>query len=702
MREQGAALVDVGGESTRPGATRGRPRRGAASASCPSSRALAARGHPGEHRHHERRRPRSPRSRPGPTIVNDVSGGLADAAMGRVVAETGVHFVAMHWRGGADVAAAVHRRRRRRAQRAQVAHRRAHRRRGRPGSRSSSTRASASRRTPSTTGSCSRDSASSPRSATASWSARRASGSSARCCPRARRPTSATCRPPSSARSPRRPASGPCACTTSPATRLALDVWRRAGRTERTSVNPLDQITLTGLRAHRLPRRLRARAPRRAGVRHRRHACTCSLAAAAAATTSTTPCTTASSPSGSSPRSRRDPVDLIETVAERVAAVALAYDRGAARRGDRAQAERARSTVPFDDVSVTIRRGALMAADAPPRSTPSSRSAQPRRPRGHDRDARATSSPRLRRRADRGLAGSSRRVALRPDGPDPDAPALPQRRRPRPHDPAPRRAARRAAAHRARARSRAHRALGRPHPRPRHRRATASSSSRPTRLTLPHPRAHERDFVLRPWLEVDPDAVLPGRGRVADLLAAARRGPHEAHPTRRRSSSLAVIGGVAGFLVQLVLAAASQPKLRPEYTLAITLAASSPCSSSPSRCRCGGRPAAAVRRHIDPFYATRVVVLAKASSLGGALLTGVAAGFLLELLVRSGSPSTGRLPAGARDPRGVGRCCWPPDSSPSTCARCRRTTTTSRSAGAAAISAFLRSEQTISSESLRW
>ncbi|WP_029151336.1 2-amino-4-hydroxy-6-hydroxymethyldihydropteridine diphosphokinase [Microbacterium indicum] len=42
-------------------------------------------------------------------------------------------------------------------------------------------------------------------------------------------------------------------------------------------------------------------------------------------------------------------------------------------------------------------------------------------------------------------------------------------------------------------------------------------------LTLPHPRAHERDFVLAPWLEVDPDAVLPGRGRVADLLAGLGR-----------------------------------------------------------------------------------------------------------------------------------------------------------------------------------
>ena len=39
-------------------------------------------------------------------------------------------------------------------------------------------------------------------------------------------------------------------------------------------------------------------------------------------------------------------------------------------------------------------------------------------------------------------------------------------------------------------------------------------------LMLPHPRAQERDFVLRPWLEIDPDAVLPGHGRVADLVAA--------------------------------------------------------------------------------------------------------------------------------------------------------------------------------------
>jgi 2-amino-4-hydroxy-6-hydroxymethyldihydropteridine diphosphokinase len=43
-------------------------------------------------------------------------------------------------------------------------------------------------------------------------------------------------------------------------------------------------------------------------------------------------------------------------------------------------------------------------------------------------------------------------------------------------------------------------------------------------LTLPHPRAHERAFVLVPWLEIDPHASLPGRGTVEHLVAGLDTG----------------------------------------------------------------------------------------------------------------------------------------------------------------------------------
>jgi 2-amino-4-hydroxy-6-hydroxymethyldihydropteridine diphosphokinase len=46
-------------------------------------------------------------------------------------------------------------------------------------------------------------------------------------------------------------------------------------------------------------------------------------------------------------------------------------------------------------------------------------------------------------------------------------------------------------------------------------------------LTLPHPRCHERAFVLRPLVEIAPACVIPGRGPAADWLAACADQPIE-------------------------------------------------------------------------------------------------------------------------------------------------------------------------------
>jgi 2-amino-4-hydroxy-6-hydroxymethyldihydropteridine diphosphokinase/dihydroneopterin aldolase/2-amino-4-hydroxy-6-hydroxymethyldihydropteridine diphosphokinase len=52
------------------------------------------------------------------------------------------------------------------------------------------------------------------------------------------------------------------------------------------------------------------------------------------------------------------------------------------------------------------------------------------------------------------------------------------------------------------------------------------------RLTLPHPRAAERTFVLDPWLALAPEAVLPGRGPIAAL----RRSLSERSESKRPES----------------------------------------------------------------------------------------------------------------------------------------------------------------------
>jgi len=101
LRAQGADLLDVGGESTRPGAPRV-PEDEELRRVLPVVRALADEGAVVSV---DTTRPAVAEAAlaAGAVVVNDVSGGLADPAMPRLVAEAGVVYVAMHWRGPSDV-----------------------------------------------------------------------------------------------------------------------------------------------------------------------------------------------------------------------------------------------------------------------------------------------------------------------------------------------------------------------------------------------------------------------------------------------------------------------------------------------------------------------------------------------------------------------------------------------------------------------
>ena len=111
--------------------------------------------------------------------------------------------------------------------------------------------------------------------------------------------------------------------------------------------------------------------------------------------------------------------------------------------------------------------------------------------------------------------------------------------------------------------------------------------------------------------------------------------------TRTRPSLLlllALLGGGAGWLLETVLVSSGRPAFIPSYPLAIALAGIGVIVVLIAR------PVyRAVRRtattRVDPFYATRAVVLAKASSLTGALFGGVALGVLVFLLTRSVVPT---------------------------------------------------------------
>jgi dihydropteroate synthase len=97
MHRRGADVVDVGGESTRPGADRIAAAVESARVT-PVIRSLVAEGVPVSV-DTTRAEVALAAIEAGATIINDVSGGLADPTMVKVAAESGVPWILMHWRG---------------------------------------------------------------------------------------------------------------------------------------------------------------------------------------------------------------------------------------------------------------------------------------------------------------------------------------------------------------------------------------------------------------------------------------------------------------------------------------------------------------------------------------------------------------------------------------------------------------------------
>lgn len=105
---------------------------------------------------------------------------------------------------------------------------------------------------------------------------------------------------------------------------------------------------------------------------------------------------------------------------------------------------------------------------------------------------------------------------------------------------------------------------------------------------------------------------------------------------------LAALGGVSAALVETAMALGGRPIILPPITLPIALAAIGVIIvvlALPIRRMIKGTHPAPV----DPFYATRVLMLAKASSLSGSLLFGIGIGVAAYLLTRSIAPAVGSL-----------------------------------------------------------
>jgi hypothetical protein len=105
---------------------------------------------------------------------------------------------------------------------------------------------------------------------------------------------------------------------------------------------------------------------------------------------------------------------------------------------------------------------------------------------------------------------------------------------------------------------------------------------------------------------------------------------------------LALIGGVGGGFLEAALATSGRRIVLPPLTLGLALLAIGVMVvvlALPIRRLTRGKTV----HPIDPYYSTRVLVLAKASALGGSLIAGFGAGVLVYLLSRSVMPAVGSV-----------------------------------------------------------
>lgn len=112
--------------------------------------------------------------------------------------------------------------------------------------------------------------------------------------------------------------------------------------------------------------------------------------------------------------------------------------------------------------------------------------------------------------------------------------------------------------------------------------------------------------------------------------------------------SAAVIGVVAGFLIDQLLTAGGQPTFTPSLMLPVLLVLLGTilvALALPIRRATSGAAPTTATRPVDPFYAVRIAMLARASSLVGALVVGVAVGLLAFVLTRPVLPSLGSVSA---------------------------------------------------------